>query len=263
MSEEFALFIDDSGSPKPNLKDSSPYFALGGILVKRKDEILIKNSIDNFKQRWNIPQDYPLHGNEIRSKKRGFAWLGKLDKIESEKFMNDLTQLIVQNPIIVHACVISRSGYCQRYSEKYGEKTWEMMKSAFSILVERCAKYTFENNGKMMIYYEKMGKKEDRLIENYFEELRQKGLPFDTNKSNKYFPLSVEELNTVLSGIEGKSKNRSELQIADLCLYPVVRSKDNPENKAFIALKENNLIIDQKLDIEQVSSMGLKYYCFD
>lgn len=27
MSEEFALFIDDSGSPKPNLKDSSPYFA--------------------------------------------------------------------------------------------------------------------------------------------------------------------------------------------------------------------------------------------
>lgn len=25
MSEEFALFIDDSGSPKPNLKDSSPF----------------------------------------------------------------------------------------------------------------------------------------------------------------------------------------------------------------------------------------------
>lgn len=263
MSEEFALFIDDSGSPKPNLKDSSPYFAMGGILVKRKDEILIKNSIDNFKKRWNIPQDYPLHGNEIRSKKRGFAWLGKLDKIEYEKFMDDLTQLIVENPIIVHACVVSRYGYCQRYLDKYGEKTWEMMKSAFSILVERCAKYAFQNNGKIMIFYEKMGKREDRLIEHYFKEIRQQGLPFDKNNSNKYAPLSVEELNKVLSGIEGKNKHRAELQIADLCLYPIVRSKDNPNNKAFIALKERSLIIDQKLNSNQVSLMGLKYYCFD
>jgi len=42
MSEEkkreFALFIDESGSPKPNPKDNTPYFALGGVLVKRVDE---------------------------------------------------------------------------------------------------------------------------------------------------------------------------------------------------------------------------------
>ncbi|BAQ67044.1 hypothetical protein GM3709_3809 (plasmid) [Geminocystis sp. NIES-3709] len=176
--------------------------------------------------------------------------------------MNDLTQLIVENPIIVHACVISRSGYCQRYLDKYGEKTWEMMKSAFSILLERCAKYAFANNEKIMIYYEKMGKKEDKLIEQYFQEIKEQGLPFDSNNSEKYSPLSIKELNLILSGIEGKTKNRPKLQLADLCLYPVVRSKDNPENKAFIALKENNLIIDQKLGTEQVSSTGLKYYCF-
>lgn len=70
-------------------------------------------------------------------------------------------------------------------------------------------------------------------------------------------------MNLVLSGIEGKTKNRPELQLADLCLYPVVKSKENPENRAFVALKENNLIIDQKLDTEQISSVGLKYYCFN
>ena len=39
---EFALFIDESGSPKPNPKDNTPYFALGGVLVKRVEEEFIE-----------------------------------------------------------------------------------------------------------------------------------------------------------------------------------------------------------------------------
>jgi hypothetical protein len=34
QKSEFALFIDESGSPKPNPKDTANYFALGGVLVK-------------------------------------------------------------------------------------------------------------------------------------------------------------------------------------------------------------------------------------
>jgi hypothetical protein len=134
---EFALFIDESGSPKPNPQDPTPYFALGGILVKRVDELVIEEAVADFKQRWNISQDSCLHGSEIRSKKKGFAWLGKLSEQERNKFMEDLTQTIISLPLIVNACVISRSGYHDRCLDKYGENTWEMMKSAFSILVER------------------------------------------------------------------------------------------------------------------------------
>jgi len=33
---EFAIYIDESGSAKPNPKDECPVFAMGGVLIKRK-----------------------------------------------------------------------------------------------------------------------------------------------------------------------------------------------------------------------------------
>jgi hypothetical protein len=263
MLEEFALFLDDSGSAKPNLDDKTPYFAMGGVLVRRQDESMIKLQVEEFKKRWHIPLEDCLHGNEIRSKKKRFAWLGKLDQNTHNKFMEDLTLLMISCPITVHTCVISRQGYCQRYLEKYGEKTWEMMKSAFSILIERTAKYVDTQQGTIMVYYEKMGKKEDKLIEKYFQEIRSNGHPFNPQNADKYSPLSSSDLSRLLRGIEGKTKNRPEMQLADLCLYPLARSKEKPDNLAFIAMNEHKLLVDCHLPQELIHSLGIKYYCFD
>jgi Protein of unknown function (DUF3800) len=261
--EEFALFLDESGSPKPNPKDAAPFFAMGGILVKRADEALIQSEVEEFKNRWDISQDTPLHGNEIRSKKKRFAWLGKLSPAEQQDFMEDLTETIIKCPITVHACVISRSGYHNRYLEQYGQNTWEMMKSAFSILIERSAKYAARQNGAIMVYYEKAGKTEDKLLEQYFRDLRTAGNPFSPETSSKYAPLDASALSDSLRGIEGGTKRRAELQIADICLYPVVRSKDQPENRAFVSMREHNLLVDCRLKPDDINSLGIKYYCFD
>lgn len=269
MSEEkkreFALFIDESGSPKPNPKDTAPYFALGGVLVERVDEAIVEKTVVDFKQRWSeyISQDTPLHGNEIRSKKKNFAWLGKLTEQERNKFMEDLSETITSLPIIVHACVVSRPGYHNRFLDKYGDNTWEMMKSAFSILVERSVKFVGDKDESIMIYYEEAGKKEDRLLKQYFNEIRRSGHPFDSNNASKYSPLSAEQISKCLRGIEGKQKSNPILQIADLCLYPVARGKDKPEDRAYLALKENFLLIDSQLSSEEIRSRGIKYYCFD
>ena len=257
---EFALFIDESGSPKPNPKDNAPYFALGGVLVKRVDEVKIEQAVVDFKQRWKIVLDTR---NEIRSRKRKFAWLGKLSKQQSNNFMEDLSTTITSLPIIVHACVVSRQGYHNRYLEKYGDNTWEMMKSAFSILVERSVKFVGDLDESIMIYYEKAGKKEDRLLKQYFNEIRESGHPFDINNASKYSPLSAEQISKCLRGIEGKSKSNPILQIADLCLYPVAKGKDKPEDKAYVALKENSLLVDSRLSSEEIKSRGIKYYCFN
>lgn len=260
---EFALFIDESGSPKPNPNDTATYFALGGVLVKRADEQLIEDRVKEFKRRWQIDEATPLHGNEIRSKKKKFAWLGKLSDEDRSKFMEDLTNTISSLPITVHACVVSRQGYLDRYSAQYRENTWEMMKSAFSILVDRSVKYIADEGESIMIYYEKAGKREDGLIESYFKEIREKGHPFDTKKSSIYAPLNENELSKYLRGIEGKSKSNEILQIADLCLYPVARSKERPDDKAYIALKESCILIDSRLTADKVGTQGIKYYCFD
>src|SRR5271157_4969341 len=116
--QEFGLFIDDSGSQKPNIKDPSPHFAMGGILVKRQDSDMVAKSIEQFKKQWGIPLTVPLHGSEIRSMKKNFAWLEQLEKSDRSRFHDELTEMIVSCPI---ACVISRSGYHQRYLELYGK----------------------------------------------------------------------------------------------------------------------------------------------
>lgn len=260
---EFALFIDESGSRKPNPNDDTPYFALGGVLVKRVDEVIIKETVADFKQRWNISLATPLHGNEIRSRKKKFAWLGNLSQQERNKFMEDLTATITSLPIIVHGCVISRQGYHNRYLEKYGDNTWEMMKSAFSILVERSVKFVGEKDESIMIYYEEAGKKEDRLLKQYFKEIREVGHPFDPNKASIYLPLTPEQISKCLRGIEGKKKSNPILQIADLCLYPVARGKDKPGDRAYLALKDSHILVDSRLNSEDIKSRGIKYYCFE
>lgn len=68
--KEFALYLDESGSSKLSLDDSSPFFAMGGILIERSNEDMINSLLVDFKNRWNIPQNIPLHGNEIRSLKK-------------------------------------------------------------------------------------------------------------------------------------------------------------------------------------------------
>ena len=72
--------------------------------------------------------------------------MGKLTEQERNDFMEDLTTIITSLPIIVHACVVSRQGYHNRYLDKYGDNTWEMMKSAFSILVERSVKFVSDKD---------------------------------------------------------------------------------------------------------------------
>lgn len=263
MTQEFALYLDESGSPKPNPRDPANYFAVGGILLKRQDEIIIQQQIRDFKQRWDIPDETPLHGNEIRSHKNRFSWLGRKSDEVQARFFQDLTDTLMQLPMVVHACVVSRQGYLDRYLNLYGEDTWEMMKSSFSILLERVAKYIVQENGKVMVYFEKAGKKEDRLLTSYFNALRDSGSPFSAENSAKYNPLPASQFHQVLSGIDGKSKSNAILQVADLCLYPVARSKDQPDNLAFRALNQNQKLIDTLLAPADVEQVGVKYYCFD
>ncbi|URR36106.1 DUF3800 domain-containing protein [Thermosynechococcus sp. HN-54] len=263
MSQLFAFYMDESGSPKPDPKDGASYFAVGGVLINHDDEKTIFQMLSDFKKRWGIDEKIALHGNEIRSRKRNFAWLGRSSKDEQERFLSDLSDVIIQCPIIVHGCVISRKGYLDRYLERYGSNTWEMMKSAFSILIERVAKYVLLQNGKVMIYFEKAGKKEDRLITHYFKSLRDSGAPFNAETSSKYSPLTPIKMEQVLAGIEGKSKSHPIIQIADSCLHPVAKSKEQPENQAFQALLRHNKLVDTHLRDDSLHEMGIKYYCFD
>ena len=53
-----------------------------------------------------------------------------------------------------------------------------MCKTAYSILIERAAKYADREDRKLEVYFEQAGKKEDRNILIYTKELKVHGSPF-------------------------------------------------------------------------------------
>lgn len=137
------------------------------------------------------------------------------------------------------------------------------MKSTFSIAVERAAKYTTLKDGSLMVYFESAGKKEDTLLKQYFKELRSQGHPFDSTRVSIYSPLLTNKLSKLLRGIDSKKKSNPVMQLADLCLYPVIQGKEQPNNKAFLALKDAKSLVDCYLEPNQLTDLGIKYYCFD
>jgi hypothetical protein len=73
----------------------------------------------------------------------------------------------------------------------------------------------------------------------------------------------MDKLSELLRGIDSKRKGNAVMQLSDLCLYPVTQAKEDPGNKAFLSLKNANLLVDCYLTQGQLDEMGIKYYCFD
>lgn len=262
----YYLYFDDSGirfpdkQQKPARNDGLDHFALGGILLSKTDRSDIIEAYKKFCEQWGIT--YPLRSSDMRGKREHFAWLS--DKSVHDNFFSELNALLCTIPAVGIAAVIDRQGYNDRYEKKYGEKRWWMCKTAFSILIERAAKYVAHHGGHLKIRFEESGKKEDRAIMRYFKDLKSIGMPFDISTSAKYNFLAPEDFRRVLLEEPKRQTKKSPLlQIADLYLYPMVKggySKDYPPYKTLL---ENNKLIDTRIPLEQIETCGIKYSCFN
>lgn len=91
----FELYIDDSGSRKPDHTPTNTgemnAFGLGGILIAEEDTAALKELHKEIVTKYSI--NAPLHSSKIRCKKGDFRWLAKDQKM-AEEFYDDLNQLI-------------------------------------------------------------------------------------------------------------------------------------------------------------------------
>jgi hypothetical protein len=178
MSKHYCLYIDDSGWRDPSKEsdkrnDGMDHFALGGILIERSDKDFIKSKHDEFCTKWNIA--YPLHSTEIRGRRNNFAWLENKSS-RNDKFHEELEEFLTSIPVIGFAAVVHRPGYNKRYEEKYGDGRWLICKTAYSILIERVAKYVIAQDGTFEVFFEHSGIKENALILEYAKSLKEDGL---------------------------------------------------------------------------------------
>lgn len=266
MSNILNFYMDDSGTRTPNRKPLTydpkvrDFFALGGILINEEAEGLARKLYSDFCSRWSI--SYPLHSVEIRHGTGRFTWL-KRDNTERGRFMHGLTRMLLSLDVLGVACVIDRPGYDARYREKYGRRQWHLCQTAFSIVVERAAKFARREGRKLRVMPERSNKSDDSRLARYFRELKINGPPFDGSSSAEYEPLTARELAEALHEVRFKSKSSPMSQVADLFLWPIATAGYDSSNRAYVALRNAGRLIENRLPAQTATTGGSKYSCFE
>jgi hypothetical protein len=235
-------------------------FGLGGILVEEADVDTVVYRFRDFMSRWSI--DYALHSTDIRGMRKNFSWLGE-DTKRATRFHLDLQALMSSIPVVGIAAVVDRQGYNMRYKDTYGERRWQLCKTAYSILLERAAKYARRNSATLEIYFEGVGKKEDTALHSYHRELRQTGNPFDPENSHKYEALLPEDYKRIVKGSPRRgTKANIFLQIADIYLYSMAKYGYDRSHAPWHLLIASGRIIDAQLNEDEIVACGVKFSCF-
>jgi hypothetical protein len=264
------LYLDDSGTRHYNRRVGTlpahgcDWFSLGGVLIKQEDEQQTREHHSRFMTSWGLhPKENPLHSVDIRAKSGDFTFLGGLSVESSNRFMTELSELMVDPPFLGFACVIDRPGYDARYRMKYGPDRWSLCKTAFSVLVERAAKHARKHGFKLRVFVERSDRIVDGWMKGYYEHLRYNGMPFDSGNMQKYGPLSAAEMKDTLYEFRTKGKTSPIMQVADLYLWPMSIGGYHRSNRPYSMLKDAGKIVDCHLSIDEVPSMGVKYSCWE
>ncbi len=237
------------------------WFGMGGVMLREVDEEDVRRRHKALCLKWNITA--PLHSSDIRSTSKAFTWLGKCGEHVRSEFLQDVEALATHPSLTAIACVIDRPGYNDRYRAKYGRERWSLCKTAFTIVVERAAKFVRRHGGRMRVYVEKSDRNTDRQVSDYYDQMRTQGHPFDSGNASKYGPMTQAELANVLYEFKTKEKSSPLIQIADLCLWPMCIGGYNPKNLAYVALKSKGTLIDSNLPAQDIAHAGIKYSCWE
>lgn len=267
MVKEFHFYVDDSGSRDPDRKPtahpSEPnWFALGGVIVSTEHKNNVDAEMEKFRERWPQIGKLPLRSYDIRNRTNGFNWLEAAGRSERDRFYSDLTELVLSLPIVVLACVVDRPGYNRRYAQQYGPRRWKLCRTAFNIAVERAAKFAKHHEVRLRVFVEQSDKVTERQLKQYYEDMRETGLPFNVGTSAKYRPLDSESMRETLLEFRVKTKASLLMQLADLVLWPACKGGYDSSYVVYQQLQSAGKLIDFHCTSDN-GLQGIKYSCFD
>ena len=266
MPKAVHFYMDDSGTrtidrvPTPFDPNKSNHFALGGVLILEEDETAVRNAHQELCSKWHI--DYPLHSVDIRHGCAKFSWVRR-DSPEYRPFMRDLTKMLMDAPVTALACVIDRPGYDRRYREIYHRGLWHLCRTAFTVAVERAAKYARDLGRPLRVFPEKSAADDEHRIRRYYAGLITEGVPFDAARSNLYAPLRAHEFKETLIELRFKAKTSPPMQLADLYLWPMAMRGYGRGGRPYEAFHSAGRLIEARLAQDQIAIRGTKYSCFE
>ena len=222
-----------------------PVFTLCGILVRDDRVLLLEDQVRALKQEFWGNRQIILHSRDIRKCQNGFEILFDLDV--KHRFYEAINRLLGQKDVyVIVSCSILKDPYIRQFgklNDVYGQSLSFVLERAIFCVDNQCK----DGNGRISAVVERRGKREDRNLHNYYEQLLEKGTYWVTAGRMKNRMTCLD--------FKWKSEDIAGLQVADLIAYPLTRHVLNPQavNLAYDVLEPNLFREDGKL-------MGLKIY---
>lgn len=217
-ASKYYLFIDECGDHQlEKFNPSFPIFTLCGVLISEDKLDGLEKRIKSFKRSFFNDEGVIIHSRDIRKQEKEFSIL-QYDDIK-QRFYGEINSILGQQDVyVIVCCSILKEPFIERFSK--GEDVYGL---SLKYLIERSIFYMDDNisEGKLNIYIERRGVKQDRALLNYYNRLRATGTKWVT----------AERLVSRLGNFNFcfKKENIIGLQLADLIAYPITRHVLNPK----------------------------------
>lgn len=242
----YHLYMDECGDQ--NLQSFSPtfpIFTLCGILVRDDRLEELEECVAELKREFWGERQIILHSRDIRKCQNGFEILFDLEV--KQRFYATINSLLGQRGVyVIVACSILKESYIRQFgklNDVYGQSLSFVLERAIFCIDNECP----QGDATITAIVERRGKREDKNLQAYFQQLRETGTYWVCAERMK---TRVEQLN-----FKWKAEDITGLQLADLVAYPLTRHVLNPKavNPSYDILRPNIFSLDGKL-------MGLKIY---
>lgn len=227
---KFYLFLDECGDQNlANFDPSFPIFSLCGIIVSQEQLDILTEQIKSVKSKYWGEKKIILHSRDIRKCEKGFEIL--FDLAVKQSFYEDINEILGQKIYTIICCSILKEPYIKRYG-----KTNDVYGQSLSFIMERTVFYLDSldiPDIQLNIIIERRGKKEDKTLLSYYNQLIDRGTYYVQPQRIKSYFKSFE--------MKWKSEDVIGLQIADLIAYPVTRHilDEKAVNLAYDIVKKN------------------------
>ena len=238
MADNYVLYLDECGDQNLSSFDPQfPVFTLCGVVVSEEQDKLLADRINSLKMDiWNNT-NIILHSRDIRKCQNGFEVLFDLEV--KKRFIESVNDILGDDIYIIICCAILKEPYIRQYG-----KLNDVYGLSLSYIMERGVFYldsVDKDNIELRTVIERRGKKEDKSLLNYYNQLLDRGTYWvNGERMRKYFKRF---------DMRWKSENVIGLQVADLIAYPITRHVLNPDgvNLAYDVLKKNIYQVDGKM----------------
>ena len=238
MADNYVLYLDECGDQNLSSFDPQfPIFTLCGVVVSEEQDELLADRINSLKiDIWNNT-NIILHSRDIRKCQNGFEVLFDLEM--KKRFIESVNDILGDDIYIIICCAILKEPYIRQYG-----KLNDVYGLSLSYIMERVVFYldsVGKDNIELRTVIERRGKKEDKSLLNYYNQLLDRGTYWvNGERMRRYFKRF---------DMRWKSENIVGLQVADLVAYPITRHVLNPDgvNLSYDVLKKNIYQVDGKM----------------